>query len=75
MKFRSSERLKRELSNSSKTREKIEHVTILKAEHIIIRLIDIYIYIYDNDLMIETLINYLQRMLFKLKFLSFKDSL
>ena len=75
MKFRSSERLKRELSNSSKNREKIEHVTILKAEHIIIRLIDIYIYIYDIDLMIETLINYLQRMLFKLKFLSFKDSL
>ena len=75
MKFRSSERLKRELSNSSKTREKFEHVTILKAEHIIIRLIDIYIYIYDIDLMIETLINYLQRMLFKLKFLSFKDSL
>ena len=57
--------IQQEYSNSSKRSEKIEHVIILKVELNIIILVNIYMYVFFY-LVIETLMNYLQRMLLKI---------
>ena len=57
--------IKRELNNSLKMIERIEHVIFLKVKLIIIRLVDIYMYDVF-DLVIKKLMNYLRRMLLKI---------
>ena len=61
--------IKRELNNSSKKSEKIEHVIFLKSGTYYYK-IEYYLYEWDFNLIIGTLRNYLQQLLLKLELLS-----